>query len=262
MKATVLAFMLVAAGASQAQAQNWNSDLDFSCTENPNGAWRYGWSNSLSGTDFSLMPSAYSQGGLFPGCGWAQEGDNHYPGVDRTANVPIGQPAHTTLGNLSDVNSIGVVRWQAPNAGCHEIACSFSGFWQQWQIGADPAFGEGWLRINGTLNYVGAYGESGGAVASLSLQSVFLEAGDIVDVLHVGGRPRVALIVILNGSGNMNNDGITDNDDVPSFVEALVDPASFAVNHPEVPLLRGDMNCDGFLDGRDIQGFVNALLPP
>ncbi|HVP12445.1 MAG TPA: hypothetical protein VMV94_14815, partial [Phycisphaerae bacterium] len=62
------------------------------------------------------------------------------------------------------------------------------------------------------------------------------------------------------GTGDMNNDGVTNISDVQPFVEALVNPASFQANHPGVPLLRGDMNCDGQLDGRDIQAFVSALI--
>jgi len=77
------------------------------------------------------------------------------------------------------------------------------------------------------------------------------------------GRYAVKVIgAVFAAAGDMNNDGEVSLADVPLFVEALIDPTSFQVNHPTVPLLRGDMNCDAAVDGLDVQGFVNALLGP
>jgi len=63
-------------------------------------------------------------------------------------------------------------------------------------------------------------------------------------------------------TGDMNDDGLLNTNDIVPFSEALVDPATFAAAHPNVPLLRGDGNCDGALDGKDVSAFVESLLSP
>src|SRR5205823_3830031 len=58
--------------------------------------------------------------------------------------------------------------------------------------------------------------------------------------------------------GDMNCDGRLSAADVPLFVEALVNPGTFA----GCDLNRADMNADSVIDGLDIQPFVAALLAP
>ncbi len=64
-------------------------------------------------------------------------------------------------------------------------------------------------------------------------------------VLRISGRP-----------GDINCDGDVTFDDVAPFVQAVVDPGSFA--HCDIN--RADMDGGGDLDGDDIQKFVDAVL--
>lgn len=67
--------------------------------------------------------------------------------------------------------------------------------------------------------------------------------------------------------GDMNCDDVLDVNDVPHFVQAMVDPAGYDADHDGDPYLacaryRADMNTDTLKDGDDIQLFADALLSP
>ncbi|MEM8494339.1 MAG: PQQ-binding-like beta-propeller repeat protein [Planctomycetota bacterium] len=60
--------------------------------------------------------------------------------------------------------------------------------------------------------------------------------------------------------GDLNCDGVLDNLDIDPFIQALIDPAQYALDHGGLdPDALGDFNDDGTLDNLDIFGFVNAL---
>jgi hypothetical protein len=60
--------------------------------------------------------------------------------------------------------------------------------------------------------------------------------------------------------GDMNCDTVVDALDVPGFVAVLLNPAQYALLHPDCDIRLGDMNGDGAIDGDDIQVFVDVLL--
>lgn len=61
--------------------------------------------------------------------------------------------------------------------------------------------------------------------------------------------------------GDMNGDGRIDGFDVDPFVLALIDPAAFAVQYPDVdPVAAGDLNQDGELNGFDVGPFAELLI--
>jgi M6 family metalloprotease-like protein len=67
--------------------------------------------------------------------------------------------------------------------------------------------------------------------------------------------------------GDLNCDDAVNLDDIPHFVQALVDPAGYDADHDGAPYLlcnrmAADMDGDTLIDGRDIPGFVDALLHP
>jgi hypothetical protein len=62
--------------------------------------------------------------------------------------------------------------------------------------------------------------------------------------------------------GDMNCDGLLNQDDVPPFVLALLDPAEYEAGYPKCDILRGDMTGNELVDGDDINPFVAALLAP
>ncbi|MEM6256856.1 MAG: PEP-CTERM sorting domain-containing protein [Planctomycetota bacterium] len=60
--------------------------------------------------------------------------------------------------------------------------------------------------------------------------------------------------------GDLNGDGVLDDNDINPFVQALVDPTTYAATFAELnPDDLGDFNDDGVLNNLDIFGFVNAL---
>ncbi|MFQ5430004.1 MAG: hypothetical protein ACE5E1_06805 [Phycisphaerae bacterium] len=63
--------------------------------------------------------------------------------------------------------------------------------------------------------------------------------------------------------GDLNLDQDVDFEDVDDFVQALLDPAAYALTHVNAnPVPRGDFTGDGVLDGADIQGMLDAVLAP
>lgn len=63
--------------------------------------------------------------------------------------------------------------------------------------------------------------------------------------------------------GDLNGDGLFDNDDIDAFVMALTDRPGFEALYPWVdPDLAGDFSGDDRLTNRDIAGFVDRLTSP
>jgi len=60
--------------------------------------------------------------------------------------------------------------------------------------------------------------------------------------------------------GDMNCDGLVNLNDVGPMVQALTDPAGYAIAFPGCS--NGDMNLSTQTDGDDIQGFITRLLNP
>ena len=60
--------------------------------------------------------------------------------------------------------------------------------------------------------------------------------------------------------GDLNGDGVVNNQDIAPFVLALTSPTDYEAQHPSVPLLTvADLNGDGVVNNQDIAPFV-ALL--
>jgi hypothetical protein len=76
-----------------------------------------------------------------------------------------------------------------------------------------------------------------------------------------GGFSEATVTIVPVHVGDLNCDGLVDIGDVGPFVEALVNPAAYAGNHPACNIMNADSQLDGLVDGRDIQGFVNLIGP-
>jgi hypothetical protein len=61
--------------------------------------------------------------------------------------------------------------------------------------------------------------------------------------------------------GDMNCDGVVDLLDLPPFVDALIDPATYTANYPACFITRADTNNDTQMDGLDIKDMIDLLLP-
>lgn len=61
--------------------------------------------------------------------------------------------------------------------------------------------------------------------------------------------------LIVQGSGDINEDDASDSSDIPGFVAVLLGEDTMPIH-----VIHADTNCDGLADGRDIQPFVMALV--
>ncbi len=61
--------------------------------------------------------------------------------------------------------------------------------------------------------------------------------------------------------GDLNCDGLVDDDDVPAFARALIDPAGYAAEYPDCDAQRADLNGDQATNGDDVQPFVGLVMP-
>ncbi|MBN2560595.1 MAG: VCBS repeat-containing protein [Phycisphaerae bacterium] len=114
------------------------------------------------------------------------------------------------------------------------------------------------------------------AAPSFSGYTAVKSEGVAIDLAATRSRPFVAdwtddgqLDVLIGASdgqvylyqnvvGDMDCSGVADLDDVPLFVEALIDPGSYT----GCDINRGEMNGDGVVDGLDVQAFVDLVLGP
>jgi len=109
----------------------FNVASDFSLTNNPNGAWRYGWSSSL-GSSFNLYNKV---GKLTPTIDlWYDPTKTGSPFVvhNSTATVNNSHPTITyqpsQLGfHPGYYGEYSIVRWIAPEAGTYSLATMFTG---------------------------------------------------------------------------------------------------------------------------------------
>lgn len=63
--------------------------------------------------------------------------------------------------------------------------------------------------------------------------------------------------------GDLNGDGLIDNEDIDAFVLGLTNPSGYQARYPTLdPVLQGDLNGDGALDNEDIDPFVSLLSAP
>lgn len=122
----------------------------------------------------------------------------------------------------------------------------------------------GLLDVRLTSGFVPSLGNSFTVVGYTSHTGVFnpvslpaLPAGLEWELTY--GATGVVLTVVEEPSvyyGDMNCDNVVDMDDVPLFVEALVDPANFS----GCDIDRADANEDALIDGADVQDFLALLL--
>ncbi|MCK6456032.1 MAG: hypothetical protein L6Q92_05825 [Phycisphaerae bacterium] len=82
------------------------------------------------------------------------------------------------------------------------------------------------------------------------------DGSDEVSLLNNAAYAAVA------ANPDMNCDGVVNTDDIAHFVQALLDPAGYAADHPACNGLLADMNADGQANGGDIQLFINRLYAP
>jgi hypothetical protein len=146
---TALAAALFAmrdAGTAQAGgAAGFNAATDFSATQNPNGAWSYGWSVS-QGAAFNLATNPFTLSGLD---GWNGGGSETNPAVSHngtSSDITVGTVTVPAGGLILHPGSGGqnaIVRWTAPSTGDYQITGEFVGLDFEYPTTTDVAVRHG-----------------------------------------------------------------------------------------------------------------------
>ncbi len=179
---------LMLAGLSHAsRAQSWNLATDYSGTNNPTGAWTYGY---LTGSTFNVFTqTVYSAS--FGSTGWYSGTLPNVPyiGINDQGSTVYGiSPGQVSLGSDYGVPE---ARWTAPSTGIFNVSAEVGG-----TLLEDIGFGNAnadlaALQINGVNQ--GVTGVSNN-VYSWSISNVSLTAGQTVDI-YIGQQV---------GAGNTN----------------------------------------------------------
>lgn len=201
LKTLALAAALCAAGAASA---DFNAAQDFSIDANPNGVWRYGWTQSLGGSfNDSTQPGIDAEGGF-----WRNGHTNI--GYNSTGQTVVGSSYELPVGQLhlhpGQGGEVSVLRFVTPAAGQYTLSASF--------IGLDRA--PTTTDVHVLLNSVSLFD---GAVAAFksgpAYQTVLtLQAGDLVDFAV--------------GFGN-NGNYISDTTGLTAQIAAVPEPETWAL---------------------------------
>jgi hypothetical protein len=183
----VAAFML---SGYVAQAASYDAAADFSATGNPNGAWSYGWSSTLT----SAL-NRYPSHGKIDSTGkldyWYDPSiiSAYTPNIvhNGTANVVNVSTVTFQPGQLSlspgYAGQYSHVRWTSPYAGSFSIAATFSGIDWDWGTTTDVhVFRGGTSLFDGAVN---GYGNS-----SSFARTVILGQGEVIDFAVGYGSDR------------------------------------------------------------------------
>lgn len=76
----------------------------------------------------------------------------------------------------------------------------------------------------------------------------------------VGGLNGAFLVEIIKPTGDLNCDGEINGLDSGAFALAVTNPGQYGISYPDCDPLYGDFNKDGVTDDDDIPGLVNAIL--
>lgn len=148
------ALLFQVSNAGIADAQSYNASLEFSSTQNPNGHWSYGWTQT-NGSAFNLLPIHTTLTGSELGnpvpttgvinvwtsncCGTLQplvaHNSTSYTLLSATATVPpdFGDPWSAGYGisglilHPGPAGQNAVVRWTAPARGYYDVRATFRG---------------------------------------------------------------------------------------------------------------------------------------
>lgn len=230
-------------GAAAGQTQVFDPAQQFSATNNPNGAWRYGWRPSLTaGSTFNIAPAYndYASEGIY---GWsgAQSGVGESPAIyynpsDQVVAIQQVREEYWGPHELTMLPGRGAqyadLRFIAPFNGTFQIGALFA---------ARDAFDTGTdvhVQVNGVNKFDDV--SVGGHNPLLNLSGLTLQQGDIVDFM-VGYGP----------------------DQVPYHDMTLLNAKITATPQTSEPGLSGwtvyvDQNGDGRLDAGDPTTVTNA----
>lgn len=127
----------------------------------------------------------------------------------------------------------------------------------------DPSgFGEGQTFIGTEIVTTNSSGtatwnfNSTGSYPANQWVSVLVESFALTGVSEFSKAAKIYI------PGDINGDGLINNQDIAGFVLALTNPAQFDTDYPETPWLAADINDDGIVNNQDIAPFVALLISP
>ncbi|MCB9854698.1 MAG: hypothetical protein H6818_03350 [Phycisphaerales bacterium] len=128
-----------------------------------------------------------------------------------------------------------------------------------------------------TVNIVDNHDNANDGQSSCEALYVGILIVDAGATLNTNGCPIYFESLLLNGNvddpsnlieiptivvGDMNCDGLLTPADVAPFVQALIDPTTYATAYSDCDIQRGDINNDGTVNGLDTQRFLEQLIAP
>lgn len=175
MRVSIVGSFLALLFASVVDAQTWDASTDFSATQNPNGAWTYGWTPTLGGAF-----TAFTQNGSCTNTvTWYEPSGSALSVGKNISNAPTScatwtLPAQMVITHPGSADQKAVTRWTAPVAGTFQVGVAFLGIDYAYPTTTDVS-----VLVNGQTIFSGsvnAYGSGPSFGSSLSLN-----AGDTVD---------------------------------------------------------------------------------
>ncbi len=177
----VAVVVLLFIGPGQANADIiYDPAASFSTTNNPNGVWRYGWSQTL-GSAFTLDTFFQRLDGILPEWGGNLTRDGN-PGIYHNDTGSAQTVATLTMpaGSLAEHPGVGgqyaLLRFTAPSSGTYSIAGSFSGF-----DFAGPTTTDVHVLVDGVSRFDGAIVGFGPDSAAPFRVNLPLVSGETVD---------------------------------------------------------------------------------
>lgn len=165
-----------------ASASIYDAASDFSATDNPNGVWSYGWSETLGSTLHLYTDQSINPGGVDV---WYGPG-NTLVGHNGTGVASIAWPVDQLGFHPGQNNLYSVIRWTAPSTETFTITASYST--------ADNATTDVHVLNNGNSLFQGDI-NGFGSNALFSPITIALNAGDTIDFAVGWGT-----------NGNINSD--------------------------------------------------------
>jgi hypothetical protein len=176
----LMAAFILGMAAKPSFSAIFNAASDFSVTNNPNGAWRYGWSSSL-GSNFNLYSSS---GNLTPtidlwsdsaNSAWASVSHNSTATEDNSHPTITYQPSELSF-HPGYYGEYSIVRWIAPEAATYSLATMFTGLDHVGQTTTDVhVLHNNIVLFSNLINGFGASSTKSFATAGT------VQAGDTID---------------------------------------------------------------------------------
>jgi hypothetical protein len=184
---TIAPFLLALPGS----AQVWDAASEYSSTQNPSGAWTYGWSATRGGavTPFSVYGTFCGsvRGWLLPNSPYSHPTIAKNSATSTTCCGSVRMPPDRLVLHPGPQGQLAVLRWTAPVASTYRVSVGFGGLDFSFPTNSDVE-----VRHNGSVLYfselLGFHGPSSCSSTDFSkplgfVGFVTMQAGDTLDAL-------------------------------------------------------------------------------